>query len=119
MTQNEKLPVAVIGAGPVGLAAAARLIERGILPLVFEQGATVGAAVLEWGHVRVFSPWKYNIDDAARVLLEDADWSAPDPDYLPNGREIFDGILPLCPGFPRSPRVSARRDRDRDHPQRL
>lgn len=93
MTHNSELPVAVIGAGPVGLAAAARLIERGIAPIVFEKGDSVGASVLEWGHVRVFSPWKYNIDDAARTLLDDAGWSAPDPDYLPNGREIVDGYL--------------------------
>src|SRR5215216_3143239 len=51
-----ELPVAVIGAGPVGLAAAAHLIERGIRPLVFEAGAAVGASIREWGHVRVFSP---------------------------------------------------------------
>jgi len=93
MTSNEALPVAVIGAGPVGLAAAARLIERGIEPLIFEKGASVGASLLEWGHVRVFSPWKYNIDDAARVLLEAADWTSPDPDYLPNGREIVEQYL--------------------------
>ena len=59
-----ELPVAVIGAGPVGLAAAAHLVERGIRPLVFEKGRSVGAALLEWGHVRVFSPWRYNIDAA-------------------------------------------------------
>lgn len=93
MTSNEALPVAVIGAGPVGLAAAARLVERGIQPLIFEQGASVGAALLEWGHVRVFSPWKYNIDDAARAMLEATDWTSPDPDYLPNGREIVEQYL--------------------------
>lgn len=93
MTQNAELPVAVIGAGPVGLAAAARLIERGIEPLVFERGTFVGSALLEWGHVRVFSPWKYNIDDAARVLLEETGWSEPDPDYHPNGREIVASYL--------------------------
>jgi hypothetical protein len=93
MISNETLPVAVIGAGPVGLAAAARLVERGIQPLVFEKGASVGAALLEWGHVRVFSPWKYNIDDAARVLLEATGWTSPDPDYLPNGGEIVEEYL--------------------------
>ena len=65
-----ELPVAVIGAGPVGLAAAAHLVRRGIRPLIFERGAEVGASLLEWAHVRVFSPWRYNIDAAARALLE-------------------------------------------------
>ncbi|WP_245472937.1 FAD-dependent oxidoreductase, partial [Mesorhizobium sp. M7A.F.Ca.MR.148.00.0.0] len=72
------LPVAVIGAGPVGLAAAAHLVERGITPLVLERGESVGAALLEWGHVRVFSPWEYNIDAAARALLDRSGWTAPD-----------------------------------------
>ncbi|MDQ0320252.1 thioredoxin reductase [Pararhizobium capsulatum DSM 1112] len=92
-TSKNLLPVAVIGAGPVGLAAAARLVERGIQPLVFEKGVSVGAALLEWGHVRVFSPWRYNIDDAARALLEATDWTAPAPDFLPNGREIVERYL--------------------------
>ncbi|RVB31489.1 FAD-dependent oxidoreductase, partial [Mesorhizobium sp. M7A.F.Ca.CA.001.07.2.1] len=59
MDMMANLPVAVIGAGPVGLAAAAHLVERGITPLVLERGESVGAALLDWGHVRVFSPWKY------------------------------------------------------------
>lgn len=93
MTAMNELPVAVIGAGPVGLAAAAHLVARNIHPLVFERGDTVGAALLDWGHVRVFSPWKYNIDDAARVLLDRHAWEAPHPDDLPNGREIVEEYL--------------------------
>lgn len=93
MTSIENLPVAVIGAGPVGLAAAARLVERGMQPLILERGKSVGAAMLEWGHVRVFSPWRYNIDAAARTLLEAAGWDAPTPDHLPNGREIVEEYL--------------------------
>lgn len=82
------LPVAVIGAGPVGLAAAARLVERGIRPLVFEKGAGVGAAVAAWGHVAVFTPWSLNLDAAAVRLLTATGWSAPDPDAVPTGGEI-------------------------------
>ena len=48
------LPVAVIGAGPSGLAAAAHLVARGEEPIVFEAGAKVGAAIREWGDVRLF-----------------------------------------------------------------
>ncbi|KQT04073.1 NAD(P)-binding domain-containing protein [Rhizobium sp. Leaf386] len=93
MTVMNELPVAVIGAGPVGLAAAAHLVARNIHPLIFERGDTVGAALLDWGHVRVFSPWKYNIDDAARALLDRHGWDAPQPDNLPNGREIVEEYL--------------------------
>ena len=77
MIVNPELPVAIIGAGPVGLAAAAHLVRHGIRPLIFERGG-VGASLLEWAHVRVFSPWRYNIDAAARSLLGGSGWKAPD-----------------------------------------
>lgn len=97
MTVSSDLPVAVIGAGPVGLAAAAQLVSRGIQPLIFERGASVGAALLEWGHVRVFSPWRYNIDATARALLEKSAWLSPSPDVLPTGGEIVrDYLVPLA-----------------------
>jgi thioredoxin reductase len=93
MKTSNALPVAVIGAGPVGMAAAARLLEAGMPPVVFEQGNSVGTALLEWGHVRVFSPWKYNIDDAARRLLDDNGWTPPPSDELPTGRDIVQAYL--------------------------
>ncbi|OYX10030.1 MAG: flavoprotein [Rhizobiales bacterium 32-66-8] len=82
------LPVAVIGAGPVGLAAAAHLVSRGFSPLIFESGPSAGTALEAWGHVRVFSPWSYNIDTVARALLEAEDWNVPNPKDIPLGREI-------------------------------
>lgn len=90
---HPELPVAVIGAGPVGLAAAARLVERGLRPVLFEKGDRVGAALLDWGHVRVFSPWNYNVDAAARTLLADDGFTAPSGDYLPTGEEIVTQYL--------------------------
>jgi cation diffusion facilitator CzcD-associated flavoprotein CzcO len=66
---HEQLPIAVIGAGPVGLAAAAHLLSRGLEPVVFEAGDGVGASVREWAHVRVFSPWEYDVDPTAAELL--------------------------------------------------
>lgn len=87
------LPVAVIGAGPVGLAAAAHLIERGERPLIFEGGPSVGHSVRKWGHVRMFSPWRYNIDPAARRLLEDSGWDEPCGEKLPTGSEIVGAYL--------------------------
>jgi hypothetical protein len=97
----QSLPVAVIGAGPVGLAAAANLIARGIEPVVFEAGARVGAGVREWGHVRVFSPWEFNIDPAAAEQLQAAGWSAPEPDGYPTGDELADRYLEPLAALPR------------------
>ncbi|MCA5891840.1 NAD(P)-binding domain-containing protein [Isoptericola sp. NEAU-Y5] len=87
------LPVVVIGAGPVGLAAAAHLLERGLEPLVLEAGGRAGAAIASWGHVRLFSPWRYDIDVAARRLLEHTGWTEPDLDALPTGHELVEGYL--------------------------
>ncbi|GAB2528368.1 NAD(P)-binding domain-containing protein [Paramicrobacterium agarici] len=91
------LPVVVIGAGPIGLAAAAHLLERDQNPLVLESGASVGAAIREWGHTRLFSAWRYDIDAAAQRLLEPTGWATPDLDALPTGNEIVtDYLEPLA-----------------------
>ena len=91
--QADALPVVVIGAGPVGLAAAAHLAERGLDFLVLEAGDRPAPRSRQWGHVRVFTPWRYNIDAAARRLLEAAGWTAPDPDWLPTGAELVADYL--------------------------
>jgi thioredoxin reductase len=90
------LPVAVIGAGPQGLAAAAHLLERGLTPLVLEQGEEPAAAVAEWGHVRLFSAWPELVDKAAARLLAPTGWEAPTQGY-PTGaqwRERY--LVPLA-----------------------
>ena len=87
-SSDPDLPVAVIGAGPVGLAAAAHLLAQGESPVVFEAGASVGANILDWGHVRLFSPWRYVVDAAAGDLLAETGWSRPDLDAYPTGGEI-------------------------------
>lgn len=94
------LPVAVIGAGPVGLAAAARLIERNLQPAIFEKGQQVGAAISDWGHVQVFSPWRYNIDAAAGAMLDAAGWQRPEADALPTGAEIVRSYLKPLANLP-------------------
>ncbi|MEU4475487.1 FAD-dependent oxidoreductase [Micromonospora sp. NPDC023888] len=93
MNAQDGLPVVVIGAGPTGLAAAAHLHERGLTFAVLEAGDGPGAAVRQWGHVRVFSPWRYNIDPAARRLLDETGWVAPDLDALPTGAELVGAYL--------------------------
>ncbi|KRB38778.1 FAD-dependent oxidoreductase [Microbacterium sp. Root180] len=92
------LPVAIIGAGPIGLAAAANLVERGIDFVVFESGERIAASVRSWGHTRLFSPWKHLVDPAsARLLAAAQGWEVPDPERAPTGAELVDEyVAPLA-----------------------
>ncbi len=107
MTMNstalQRLPVAVLGAGPVGLAAAAKLIERGIPYFILEAASTVGANLVDYGHVRLFSPWRYDIDPTMAGLLEATGWGAPDPQQLPLAGEVVEQVLKP---FARLPQVA-------------
>jgi thioredoxin reductase len=87
----------VIGGGPVGLAAAAQLIARGVPVKLYEAGNDVGANLRDWGHVRVFTPWRYCVEAAASALLERHGWRAPPPDAFPTGAELVaDYLEPLA-----------------------
>jgi thioredoxin reductase len=88
MTTND-LPVAIIGAGPIGLAAAAHLVERGVRVRVYEAWPTVGANIRDWAHVRIFTTWEQSVDTASRRLLEAAGWRLPDPNGLPTGEDLY------------------------------
>lgn len=94
------LPVAVLGAGPVGLAAAAHLRARGMTPLLLEAGGAVAANLDSYRHVQLFSPWQYNVDKAARRLLEETGWSMPAPDVLPTAGELLDAYLAPLAALP-------------------
>ena len=86
-------PVVVIGGGPVGLAAASELVLRGLKPVVIEAGTQIAQHVREWAHVRMFSPWRYNVSKAAAELLSEEGWTAPDPDAHPTGADVISQYL--------------------------
>jgi len=94
------LPVAVIGGGPVGLAAAAHLIARGLPVKLYEAGPDVGSNVRAWGHVRLFTPWRYCIDQAATALLNRYGWRLPPPDHHPTGTELVSAYVEPLAGTP-------------------
>ena len=100
------LPVAIIGAGPIGLAAAANLYERGIDFVIYESGKTVASSMLSWGHIKLFSPWEFLIDPAARRILEATGWQAPNAARLPSGAELVERyLLPLAASDALAPRL--------------
>lgn len=92
-TRPVPLPVAVIGAGPVGLAAGAHLSERGSDFVIVEAGNVPATSVRAWSHIQLFSPWEYNVDAAARRLLEAEGWKSPEASGLPTGEDLIKQYL--------------------------
>ena len=118
MTQAS-LPVAIIGGGPVGLAAAAELLARDVTPLVLEAGPAVGQNIRQWSHVGMFTPWRYCIDRAAEVLLASHGWSHPPRDEVPSGADLVARYLEplaeiLAPYIDLNARVTAVTRRNSD-----
>src|SRR5260221_13343270 len=94
------LPIAIIGGGLIGLAAAAHVLARGETPLVLEAGATVGHTVRQWAHVAMFSPWAFLTDPAAVALLTATGWSHPPRDTIPTGAELVARYLEPLAALP-------------------
>lgn len=92
--------ITIIGAGPVGLAAAAQALERGLTPIVIEQGEVAAHAVRHWSHVAMFSNWAFNIDRAAERLLRASGWTPPDPDAFPTGGDLVERYLAPLAALP-------------------
>lgn len=93
MAPTSSRPLVIVGAGPIGLAAAAHAQARHLPTVVLEAGDAPASAVREWGHVRLFSAWRELVDPAAVELLAGKGWRGPDPDAYPTGDEWVDGYL--------------------------
>lgn len=88
--------VAVLGAGPIGLEAAAAAAGVGFEVTVLERGE-VGHNVADWGHTRCFTPFGMNIGPAGRELLEGDGHALPGDDDLLTGAAFRAAyLLPLA-----------------------
>lgn len=92
-SNSDSLPVAIIGAGPVGLAAAAHLRGYGVPFTVLEAGDRAGAAIRQWGHVQIFTPWRLSVDRVGTALLARAGWQPPPDEELPTGNALVERYL--------------------------
>jgi thioredoxin reductase len=86
--------IAVLGAGPVGLEAAANAAHLGHAVTVYDRG-DVAEAVGQWGHVRMFTPFGMNSTPLALDLIrkEHPQHEIPGPNDLLTGAEYRDGYL--------------------------
>lgn len=85
-----------LGSGRVHGANTAHLAERDVDVVVLERGEGPAAAVLEWGHVRLFSAWPELTDAAARRLLEPTGWTAPISGYPTGAEWVSEYLAPLA-----------------------
>jgi hypothetical protein len=60
---------------------------------VYEAGPQVGVNIRDWGHVRVFTPWRYCVDAVAVKMLRREGWMMPREGALPTGNEIVSEYL--------------------------
>jgi thioredoxin reductase len=90
---NQELPIAVIGSGPIGLAAAAHLISRALSVRLYEAAEVIAPNLRVWGHVRLFSVWDQCVDEAAVTLLKRHGWRSPAGSLLPLGRDLVEHYL--------------------------
>jgi thioredoxin reductase len=86
--------IAVLGAGPIGIEAALYGRYLGYDVDVYERGP-LAANVQQWGHVRMFSPWRWNVSTLglAALAAQDPAWRPPEPDRLPTGQELVERYL--------------------------
>ena len=94
MAVDTPAKIVVLGAGPIGLETALYGRALGLPVKVYEKGQ-VGSNLLDWGHIRLFSPWSYNRSPlGTRRLVEEHGHGADvDETYCPTGRELVEHYL--------------------------
>lgn len=84
--------VAIIGAGPIGLDAALTAVGAGMDVSVLEAGPSVATNVLDWGHVRLFTPWEMVVSPRMAAALRSAGRPLPEGE-APTGADLVEQVL--------------------------
>jgi NADPH-dependent 2,4-dienoyl-CoA reductase/sulfur reductase-like enzyme len=82
--------IAIIGAGPIGLEAALRAVMDGHDVNVYER-RRIGASLMDWGHVKLFSPWAMNVSPLGLDVIGHR--GVPADDDLVTGRQMVEAYL--------------------------
>ena len=85
--------VLIVGGGPVGLEAAVSCSLSGFAVTLCEKGPSVGSAVSDWGHVRLFSSNELNCSPDGLRALSEVGCAAPDPAVYPTGAQYCAAYL--------------------------
>src|SRR5262245_46301386 len=112
MARTEPPRIAILGAGPIGLEAAAYAAALGLPFTVYERGQ-VGEHLRQWGHVRLFSPFGMNATPLGRKRIREhaPDHAFPaDADCLTGRDHRAAYLLPLAdtPGLREHLRTDTR-----------
>ena len=97
MAVDTPATVAILGAGPMGIETGLYARYLGYHVLVFEQ-REVASHVLDWGHLRMFSPFGelHSSLGLAALHAQDAEYRPPESDARLTGRQWVDRyLLPL------------------------
>lgn len=94
--------IAICGAGPVGIEAALYARALGHAVALYDRGPAAAANVADWGHVRLFTPWRMNVTPLGVETLRAAGRRPEFPmDVCPSGAELRDHYLqPLTESEP-------------------
>lgn len=93
----EKSDLVIIGAGPMGIALAVRMLSIKKSFTIIEKGSSVGSNILEWGHVHFFSNWKECVDLKSQNLLSESIPLDYDSEGYPSGNEFVKKyLIPLA-----------------------
>lgn len=86
--------VVVVGAGPVGIAAALGAEARGHEVTLLEAAPVVGASLRRWGATRFFTPLRMNLPEALLARLPSlVRGDPPSPEALLTGPEMAERVL--------------------------